>query len=384
MSQPGPILLNALPVGSGGNATLARELSRGFSRDAGRQVVLLLADGRPLHDEIAADVADVAKVERAPAALASRWRRSGWQRRELPRICRNRGVAGVLQLNGMVQPGLDVPQLCHFGDPWPYLREAWVHWKNPILAALRRRAHRRTLAVALHDRRVGISFTSHFLRDLILDHHNLRPPDPRVHHNGVPPDWADRAASDTRDGPAREDFILTVGNVSPYKRQMQVVEALPLVQQQLEQRVTYRIVGYCDPVYQSELQTKIRELHLEDQVSMEGRVSQERLEQLYATAGVMCLTSVCESFGIPIVEAQSVGLPVVASDAAALPEVAGDGAEIASGDSPATTAAAIVRVLSDAEHAARLVAKGRRNVARFRWDETARAMVDHLDTLARS
>jgi glycosyltransferase involved in cell wall biosynthesis len=61
---------------------------------------------------------------------------------------------------------------------------------------------------------------------------------------------------------------------------------------------------------------------LEAKVTVEGPVSQERLEELYATSRLLAMPSLEEGFGLPAWEALSVGMPVCVSTAGSLPEVA--------------------------------------------------------------
>jgi glycosyltransferase involved in cell wall biosynthesis len=57
-----------------------------------------------------------------------------------------------------------------------------------------------------------------------------------------------------------------------------------------------------------------------DRVDVEGPCSQERLDELYATARLLVMPSLEEGFGLPAWEAVCCGLPVAASNATSLPE----------------------------------------------------------------
>jgi glycosyltransferase involved in cell wall biosynthesis len=58
----------------------------------------------------------------------------------------------------------------------------------------------------------------------------------------------------------------------------------------------------------------------DDRIAVEGPCSQQRLEELYATARLLVLPSLEEGFGLPAWEAVCCGLPVAASDTSSLPE----------------------------------------------------------------
>ncbi|MEM1010731.1 MAG: glycosyltransferase [Planctomycetota bacterium] len=375
-----PIVVNALCVGSGGNATLAKALPTEFAR-LGRRTTLLLTKDKELHVEVADHFAgrDDIDLYWAPAATAERFKRLAWERRTLPDWLRERDALALLQLNGMAVRGLEWPTLAHLGDPWSYMPAAYTAMKHHVIAFVRRRAHRIAVRRAERSSHITMSFTSHFLRDLIAHHHGPSAKSMPVFYNGLPDHLVDVDLSDDVPLTAREPMILTVSNVSPYKRQEMIIRALPLLPDSIDgQPLRYHIVGYCSSDYRASLERLIRELKLEDRVVLEGRVGDERLAEAYRTARVMAFLSVCESFGIPIVEAQSRGTPVVVSNEAALPEVAGDGAIIADAGTPEAAAAAI-RKAFDAD--ASLIARGRENIKRFRWHDTAKGMVAEMDRL---
>ena len=99
-----------------------------------------------------------------------------------------------------------------------------------------------------------------------------------------------------------------------------------------------------------------------------GIVPDSDLVPLLAGASALAMPSFLEGFGLPVLEAQAVGTPVVCSDRGGLPEAAGDAALQASPDDPDAFGDALVRLLTDADLAARLSARGRERARAFTWD----------------
>ncbi len=123
-----------------------------------------------------------------------------------------------------------------------------------------------------------------------------------------------------------------------------------------------------------------------DGVEVLGPIAdRDRLARLYAAARVFCVPSRYEPFGLVYVEAMAHGLPVVAADVGAVSEAVVDGetgALVPPGDAGAL-AAALLRILADPEHAARLGAAGRERVAReLTWDAVAGRMLPALTAVA--
>jgi glycosyltransferase involved in cell wall biosynthesis len=132
---------------------------------------------------------------------------------------------------------------------------------------------------------------------------------------------------------------------------------------------------------ESTVAAAIERLGLNDAVTFESAVSDDRMVELYAEAQVAVVPSLYEGFSLPAVEALACGVPLVATTGGALPEVVGDdgvtGLLVPPGD-PGALAGAIRTVLDEPELAARLSAAGRRRVLdRFTWQACAAATAEH-------
>ena len=73
-----------------------------------------------------------------------------------------------------------------------------------------------------------------------------------------------------------------------------------------------------------EFYARLDELELRGSTTMTGRISDEKLAELYRTASVFVFPSLYEGFGLPVLEAMSAGARVVAHNESAMPEIVGD------------------------------------------------------------
>jgi glycosyltransferase involved in cell wall biosynthesis len=105
-------------------------------------------------------------------------------------------------------------------------------------------------------------------------------------------------------------------------------------------------------------------------VSVFGRVSLEKLAELYRKAWVFCLPSSYEGFGVPYIEAMASGTPVVATPNVGAREVLADGRY---GDivSPANLGGTLLEILTDAARRERMSRAGLERARDFDWDHIA-------------
>jgi glycosyltransferase involved in cell wall biosynthesis len=99
------------------------------------------------------------------------------------------------------------------------------------------------------------------------------------------------------------------------------------------------------------------------------------LPSLYSAARVLAYPSLYEGFGLPMLEAMACGTPVVASTASSLPEVAGQAALLVDPYDVDALTHALDLAHNDANTRNRLIRLGRLRATQFRWDESARQLV---------
>ncbi len=174
-------------------------------------------------------------------------------------------------------------------------------------------------------------------------------------------------------------YILFVGSEHPRKNLAALFGALALLKSEPEleplKLVKVGAAGGGEAPFRQQTMRIIRQLGLEREVIIRGRVAHEELVSLYAGAECLVLPSLYEGFGLPPLEAMACGCPAVVSDRGALPEVVGPAALVAE-PTPTGLAGALRRVLRDSELRRRLVDTGRRHVRSFSWHAAASATVE--------
>lgn len=160
-------------------------------------------------------------------------------------------------------------------------------------------------------------------------------------------------------------FVLSMGNTKPHKDLPTLLRAFAT----LPDTTLWLVLAGTDPGgYAASI---LGDDAAAARVRFTGRVSDETLRALYASAEIFAFPSLYEGFGLPPLEAMALGTPVVVANAASLPEVVGDAAMVIEPGDVAGLARAIVSVVADAHASDRLSSAGRVRAAAFTWAHTA-------------
>jgi alpha-1,3-rhamnosyl/mannosyltransferase len=127
--------------------------------------------------------------------------------------------------------------------------------------------------------------------------------------------------------------------------------------------------GFYDNV--SELLHLAQMPELRGRVSFPGFVPDAELALLLSAATAFVFPSLCEGFGLPVLEAMACGAPVVVSDRSSLPEVAGAAGAYFDPERPDQLAASIDRVLGDAALRERMRQAGLARHRELTWARSA-------------
>ncbi len=169
--------------------------------------------------------------------------------------------------------------------------------------------------------------------------------------------------------PPSEPYLFHLSSSDPRDNTETVLAAYARLRERLPDPPALLIGGGLGP----------REAHLGslagEGVEFLGRVSDERLVDLYRGALAYVDATLYEGFGYQILEAMACGAPLVASNASSIPEVAGDAGLLCDPTDVEGIAAALARVLTETELAAELRERGLARARTFTWERTARELV---------
>lgn len=160
--------------------------------------------------------------------------------------------------------------------------------------------------------------------------------------------------------------ILFTGRITPNKKQQDIIEAFYCYHRFYNPKSRLFLVGSgtSDPAYSKAVKEYPAAIGL-DGVIFPGHVSDRQKAAYYSLADVFVCLSEHEGFCVPLLEAMQYRVPVIAYDSSAVAETMGDAGLLLKSKKPMVVAAAINRVMQDAQLRETLVANGQERLALF-------------------
>ena len=169
-----------------------------------------------------------------------------------------------------------------------------------------------------------------------------------------------------------DKFILYVSHIQRYKNFLELIKAFVLLKDKIDSTIQLVFAGRClDEEYYKEMKDFIIEHRYEDRIIFLGNVSYEELPFLYSACMIFVYPSICESFGMTLVEAMACGAPILASKVEPMVEICADAAVYFNPTNPAAIADIILKALKDQNLISQLKINSLKRAKIFSWENTA-------------
>ncbi|MEM5401971.1 glycosyltransferase family 1 protein [Paraburkholderia unamae] len=215
-----------------------------------------------------------------------------------------------------------IPVVATLMDAIPLSNPEWTTVK---LAALRRWLLRRSGAWADH-----VVTISEYSKRAIVEHFGIAPERISVVPLGVHPRFFKQIDQTDRDEVLKhldlpKRFFLCVGTLQPRKNIERVLDAHASLPARLRRDVPLVVVGRAGWGCES-LVARLRASEAEGSARWLQYLPDFDVRALMQSATALVFASLCEGFGLPVVEAFASGLLVIASNTTSVPEVAAEAA----------------------------------------------------------
>ncbi len=158
----------------------------------------------------------------------------------------------------------------------------------------------------------------------------------------------------------------------PHKNHLRLLQSIAWLRDTLDLKISLVCSGEKTEHF-AKVANLIEDLRLSDQVIFLDRVPAEDIRPLYRGARFAVVPTLHEAASFPIFEAWNEGIPVACSNVTSLPEQAGNAAVIFNPFDIEQMGQQIAIVHQDETLRQRLIARGRRRLEKFTWQQTAQA-----------
>jgi glycosyltransferase involved in cell wall biosynthesis len=161
-----------------------------------------------------------------------------------------------------------------------------------------------------------------------------------------------------------------------HKNHLRLIEAIHLLRERDGIKLNLICTGHRTSFFDESIETRLRELNLENQIRFTGIVEHRELSVLYRTAQFVVVPTLFEAASAPLFEAWQHGAPVACSAVTSLPEQAGEAALLFNPLSLEAIADALKAFSSDENLRVRYRERGFRRLQDFSLERTAKSYLD--------
>jgi len=191
----------------------------------------------------------------------------------------------------------------------------------------------------------------------------------------------DRERAEVREDlglPPQVPYLLSVANFQPRKNLRRLIDAVAMLREVSAGDLALVLIGTGAEDEVQILRAAAAAAGRRVLIRMPGYRQGHALRAIYAEATALVFPSLCESFGIPAVEAMAQGTPVALADSTALPEIGGEAGWYFEPTEKTAIAAALRNLLDDSRERARRIALGRSIADKYRWQNANDLLVEAL------
>ena len=327
----------------------AYELSLCLKNMLGDKVVFL-APRNILQQEMA---------ERLGTKSVGRMSGYAWEQIELPLYLRKHGSPVLLNLCNLAP--------LFYGNNWVAIHDiTWARYPETYSKVFCRVYD--FLIPRLCRKAKQIITVSEFSREEISSYYGIPKKKMLVVYNAVGEGFRQVTDASLRE----QRYFLAVSSLKANKNFVTVLNAFEKVLGMMPE-VKLFIVGDCsDKNFQT---VDLEKYKHNSAIKFLGRVTDVELVRYYSNAIGFLFPSLYEGFGIPVLEAQACGCPVISSSAASMPEVLQDSALFCEAIDVYGFAGQMCRLVESESLRSSLIEKGKMNVTRFLWQESAKKLI---------
>lgn len=163
-------------------------------------------------------------------------------------------------------------------------------------------------------------------------------------------------------------FILYIGALNKRKNLLYLINSFMKAKGEVDTKLV--LVGRLS-YGGNEVIEYIKNNGLDEHIIFRGYLAEKDKNFLYNCAEAVVLPSLCEGFGLPIVESMACGVPVIATDVGSIGEIIKDAGSLVSLNNEDEFSSKLVEIIRNEALRKDLIQKGLNRAKDFCWDKTA-------------
>lgn len=179
-----------------------------------------------------------------------------------------------------------------------------------------------------------------------------------------------------------DEFVLFVGTLEPRKNLTGLARAYRDLRSVFPDAPKLVIVGRAGWHFE-QLMADLEAVGIDEYAEIRQQVTDAQLPALYNHALALVTPSFYEGFGLPALEAMACGTVPIVSGVSSLPEIVGDVGLLIDPHDEGTITEALMKALGNGDWREEQAAAALRRAARFRWEDTARGVLECYDAALR-
>ena len=172
----------------------------------------------------------------------------------------------------------------------------------------------------------------------------------------------------------KQSFLLFIGRLEERKNLKGIITAFEILKKKYGYTGELKLAGKPGYGYQS-IQKKIESSKFKKFIKELGYVTESQKQKLLRETDALLFPSLCEGFGLPVLEAQATGIPVITSIHDPLKEIAGQYSALVDPNNPMEIAEMTNYLIKDRKFRKRVIKEGRENLKRFSWKKCAQEVL---------
>lgn len=226
-----------------------------------------------------------------------------------------------------------------------------------------------------------IATVSEFSKKDIINTYNINPDKIDVVYNGanehfIPLD-KEKINKVKNQFAEEKNYFLFVGTLHPRKNLIRLFQAFEDFKIKTKSDFKLLVVGK-KMWWTNEIESVYNSLQHKNDIVFTGRIAEQDLYNIVASAYALTYVPIFEGFGIPLVESMSCGVPVITSNVTSMPEVVEDSGLLVDPFSVDDISKAMIKLVTNSELRNQLAEKSLIQAKKFSWEKTASLLWDSI------